>query len=262
MKLPIYQADAFTDHVFGGNPAAVCPLETWLPDELMQHIAMENNLSETAFFVKEGEAYHLRWFTPAVEVDLCGHATLATAHIMFTELGFEGNEIHFNTKSGELIVSRTVEGYKMDFPAEEMPQVQEPPQLFQALGIQRTSYTYKSDDVMVVLGSEKEVAELNPNFNLLKEVEARGVIVTAPGDEVDFVSRFFAPQSGIDEDPVTGSAHTKLAPLWAKTLGKTELTARQISERVGDLRISLKGDRVEIFGQAQTFLRGEIILPD
>lgn len=260
MKLPIYQADAFTDHVFGGNPAAVCPLEEWLSDEVMQHIAAENNLSETSFFVKDGDAFHLRWFTPATEVKLCGHATLATAHIMFTELGYDREEIHFNTKSGVLIISRTESGYKMDFPAEVMPQVQEPPQLFEALGIARTPYTYQSDDVMVVLGSEKEVADLNPNFNLLKEVDARGIIVTAPGDEVDFVSRFFAPAVGIDEDPVTGSAHTKLAPLWAKTLGKNELVARQISKRVGDLQLILKGDRVEIYGEAQTYLKGEIYL--
>ena len=260
MKLPIYQADAFTDHIFGGNPAAVCPLDEWLSDDIMQSIAAENNLSETAFFVKEGDVYHLRWFTPKSEVALCGHATLATAHIMFSELGFSGDEIHFKTKSGILIVSQTENGYKMDFPADDMPQVEVVPQVFQALGIPRTSKTYKTDDIMVVLNSEEEVALLKPDSKLLMEVVARGIIVTAPGNEVDFVSRFFAPREGIDEDPVTGSAHTKLAPYWAKELGKTEFKARQISERVGELTVHLKRERVEIYGQAKTYLKGEIYL--
>lgn len=260
MKLPIYQADAFTDHIFGGNPAAVCPLQEWLPDDVMQNIAAENNLSETAFFVKEGSEYHLRWFTPKSEVALCGHATLATAHIMFTELRYSGEEIRFKTKSGILIVSKTENGYKMDFPVDDMPQVEVVPQLFEALGIPRTSKTYKTDDIMVVLDSEEVVATLNPDSKLLKEIVARGIIVTAPGNSVDFVSRFFAPREGIDEDPVTGSAHTKMAPYWAKELGKTEFTARQISERVGDLTVHLKGDRVEIYGEAQTYLKGEIYI--
>ena len=232
----------------------------WLSDDIMQSIAAENNLSETAFFVKEGDVYHLRWFTPKSEVALCGHATLATAHIMFSELGFSGDEIHFKTKSGILIVSQTENGYKMDFPADDMPQAEVVPQVFQALGISRTSKTYKTDDIMVVLNSEEEVAALKPDSKLLMEVVARGIIVTAPGNEVDFVSRFFAPREGIDEDPVTGSAHTKLAPYWAKELGKTEFKARQISERVGELTVHLKRERVEIYGQAKTYLKGEIYL--
>ncbi|MCG8373008.1 MAG: PhzF family phenazine biosynthesis protein [Balneolales bacterium] len=258
MKSPIYQVDAFTEQVFGGNPAAVCPLEEWLSDSLMQRIAMENNLSETAFFVKEGDTFGLRWFTPAVEVDLCGHATLATAHVLYSEMGYEGEEIHFDTRSGRLIVKKEGDRLLMDFPTDDMPKVEAPPILFQALGISRTSETYKTDDYMVVLGSEKEVASLSPDFKFLKEVDARGIIVTAPGTEVDFVSRFFAPQSGIDEDPVTGSAHTKMTPYWAKRLGKMELEAIQISDRKGHLTLRYKEDRLEIIGKAVTYLRGEI----
>ncbi len=258
MKFPIFQVDAFTDHVFSGNPAAVVPLTEWLPVETMQQIAMENNLSETAFYVQEHEAYGLRWFTPQVEVDLCGHATLATAHVLFHELGFTGAELLFDTKSGRLVVKKINDGYSMNFPSDEMPRVEAPPILFQALGIKRTNKTFKSDDYMVVLESEEEVAALAPDFKFLKEVDARGIIVTAPGNEVDFVSRFFAPQVGIDEDPVTGSAHTKTTPFWAKELGKSELTARQISKRVGDLNVKHLGDRVELEGKAVTFLRGEI----
>ena len=219
MKLPIYQADAFTSELFGGNPAAVIPLEEWLPDGVMQNIAAENNLSETAFFVEEGDSFRLRWFTPAVEVDLCGHATLATSHVLFEELGYEQPTINFNT-----------------------------------------SEVYKSDDYMVVLNSEQEVANLDPDFRMLNEVDARGIIVTAPGDEVDFVSRFFAPQAGIDEDPVTGSAHTKTTPYWSRKLKKDKLSARQISKRGGELICEMKGDRVEISGEAVTYMKGEITL--
>jgi predicted PhzF superfamily epimerase YddE/YHI9 len=259
MKNPIYQADAFTDHVFGGNPAAVCPLENWLPDEVMQNIAAENNLAETAFFVEIGDhSYELRWFTPKVEVDLCGHATLASAHILFTELGATAEALHFHTKSGELIVRKSGAGYEMDFPADDMPAERGPLELYEALGAPESSPTFKTDDYMVVLDSEAQVAALSPDFKLLNEVDARGVIVTAPGDSVDLISRFFAPQVGIDEDPVTGSAHTKLAPYWARRLGKNELTATQISERVGQLRLTLQGNRVLISGEARTYLRGEI----
>lgn len=258
MKVPIYQADAFTDSLFGGNPAAVCPLKEWISDELMQKIAKENNLSETAFLVKEGDVFGLRWFTPAAEVDLCGHATLATAHILFEELEYHKEEINFETRSGRLVVRKEEDKLLMDFPSDNLPQVEAPPILFQALGIRPTSHTYKSDDYMVVLESEKEVANLYPDFRMLTEVNARGVIATAPGNEVDFVSRVFAPQVGIDEDPVTGSAHTKLTPYWSERLGKSELKARQISERVGELTVRNKGERVEILGKAVTYLRGEI----
>ncbi|MEX0722758.1 MAG: PhzF family phenazine biosynthesis protein [Gracilimonas sp.] len=260
MKLPIYQVDAFTSKLFSGNPAAVVPLEEWLSDEQMQHIAAENNLSETAFFVKEGNSYRLRWFTPTVEVDLCGHATLATAHVLFEELGYSEDEIVFKTESGLLTVKKEGESLSMNFPAVEPQQVEGPFVLFQALGIAKTSEVYKSDDYMVVLNSEKEVAALNPDIRMLSEVEARGIIVTAPGEEVDFVSRFFAPQSGVDEDPVTGSAHTKSTPYWSKKLDKEELKARQISKRGGDLICRMKGDRVEIAGNALTYLKGEITI--
>lgn len=258
MKFPIYQVDAFTEKPFGGNPAAVCPLMEWISDELMQGIAAENNLSETAFFVKEGDIFGLRWFTPAVEVDLCGHATLATAHVLFEEMGYEKETINFDTRSGRLVVRKEGDRLLMDFPSDTMPQVEAPSILFQALGIKETSDTYKTDDFMVVLKKEKEVSALQPDFRLMKEVNCRGVIVTAPGDEVDFVSRFFAPQSGIDEDPVTGSAHTKLTPYWSEVLGKKEMEARQISTRLGVLTVRDKGERVEILGKAVTVLRGEI----
>jgi PhzF family phenazine biosynthesis protein len=262
MKLPIYQVDAFTSELFSGNPAAVVPLEEWLTDEQMQNIAAENNLSETAFFVKEGESYRLRWFTPTVEVDLCGHATLATAHVLFEELGYSKEEIIFKTRSGLLTVGKQNSRLIMNFPADEMPKAEAPDVLFKALGIQKAPEVevFKSDDYMVVLEAEKYVAELQPDIRMLGEVEARGIIVTAPGEDVDFVSRFFAPQSGVDEDPVTGSAHTKSAPYWSKKLGKKELKARQISKRGGDLICRMKGDRVEIEGAAVTYLKGEITI--
>lgn len=257
MKLPIFQVDAFTDHVFGGNPAAVCPLDEWLDDEIMQQLALENNLSETAFFVKKEDEYELRWFTPEIEVDLCGHATLATAHVLFEHVGIQKSEIRFQTKSGVLIVSKENERLKMDFPTDDMPQVDPPAVLFQALGI-RSDNVFFTDDYMVVLNSEEEVQNLDPDFRILSEVNARGVIVTALGDEVDFVSRFFAPGAGIDEDPVTGSAHTKLTPYWSKRLGKDILEARQISKRVGNLTCRYKGERTEILGRAVTYMVGEI----
>ncbi|MEP1151710.1 MAG: PhzF family phenazine biosynthesis protein [Balneola sp.] len=259
MKLPIFQVDAFTERIFGGNPAAVCPLDDWLKEETMQQIAAENNLSETAFFVQKGNEYELRWFTPELEVDLCGHATLATAHVLFEHLGYDKDEIHFQTKSGLLIVSKEGERLKMDFPTDDMPKVDPPAVLFQALGV-RSDQVFASDDYMVVLDSEEEVKNIAPDFNILSEVNARGIIVTAPGDEVDFVSRFFAPRAGISEDPVTGSAHTKLTPYWSKRLGKKTLGARQISKRVGALMCINKGDRTEIFGKAITYMTGEITI--
>lgn len=258
MSLSIYQVDAFTSKLFAGNPAAVVPLEEWMTDEKMQNIASENNLSETAFFVKEGESYRLRWFTPTVEVDLCGHATLATAHVLFEELGYSQDELVFKTRSGLLTVRRKGDRLLMNFPADHMEKTEAPDVLFKALGIPKTDEVYKSDDYMVVLNSEEEVAALNPDIRMLSEVAARGIIVTAPGNKVDFVSRFFAPQSGVDEDPVTGSAHTKSTPYWSKKLGKEELKARQISKRGGDLICKMKADRVEISGSAVTYLKGEI----
>ena len=258
MKFPIFQVDAFTDSIFGGNPAAVIPLNRWLPEITMQNISMENNLSETAFYVQEKENFVLRWFTPEIEVDLCGHATLATAHTLFTELGFTGDELRFDTRSGQLTVRKKEQGYVMNFPTVDMNQVEGPAILFQALGIAQTEHVFKSDDYMIVLEKEEEISSINPNSKLLKTVEARGIIVTAPSDTVDFVSRFFSPRVGIDEDPVTGSAHTKLTPYWAKRLSKNKLHALQISKRRGELFLNYLGDRVEIEGRARTFLRGEI----
>jgi PhzF family phenazine biosynthesis protein len=259
MKLPIYQVDAFTDKVFMGNPAAVCPLKEWLSDDEMQQIALENNLSETAFFVKKENEFELRWFTPELEVDLCGHATLATAHVLFEHLNYEKAEIHFQTKSGLLIVKKESDRLMMDFPTDDMPQVEPPAVLFQALGV-RSDLVFKTDDYMVVLNSEDEVRKVKPDFRILSKVNARGVIVTSKGDKVDFVSRFFAPGVGIDEDPVTGSAHTKLTPYWAKRLDKNVLLAKQISQRGGNLTCRYKEDRTEILGNAVTYMIGEINL--
>ncbi len=233
------------------------PLKIGLPDDVMQKLAMENNLSETAFFVPEQDGFGLRWFTPTTEVSLCGHATLATAHVLFEHLGYSQREINFYTKSGKLIVQKEGGRIKMNFPVDEMEKVEASPVLMQSLGVTKGE-VYKSDDYMVVLGREEEVAKLEPNFSMLSEVEARGVIVTAPGNSVDYVLRFFAPQSGINEDPVTGSAHTKLVPYWAKHLNKIEFEARQLSKRVGKMSCRLKGKRVEILGNAVTYLKGEI----
>lgn len=260
MNLPIFQVDAFTDSLFSGNPAAVVPLDGWLTDDQMQNIAAENNLSETAFFVQEEDGFRLRWFTPTTEVDLCGHATLASAHVIFEELGFNEAEIIFKTKSGRLTIEKEEHLLKMNFPAVKMPKVEAPEILFKALGMPPTSEAYKTDDYMIILDSEAEINAIVPDMKMLSEIPARGVIITAKGDEVDFVSRFFAPQSGVDEDPVTGSAHTKSAPYWSKKLDKTELSARQVSRRGGDLICRMKGERVEILGAAITYLRGEISL--
>jgi PhzF family phenazine biosynthesis protein len=263
MKLKLYQADAFTNKVFGGNPAAVCPLEKWLPDEVMQKIANENNLAETAFYVKEGDNYRLRWFTPVYEVDLCGHATLATAFVMFGVFKYDKPEIKFNTRSGILSVKKDGDLLKMNFPKDEMTKVETPAALVE--GIKQTPLeTWKGKtDYMAVLPSQKNVEMLAPDFGILKTLEGmRGVICTAKGDEVDFVSRCFFPAYGIDEDPVTGSAHTTMTPYWAEKLNKKKMTAQQISKRRGDLICELVGDRVEISGQARLYLKGEIEVPE
>lgn len=267
MKLPIYQADAFTDQLFKGNPAAVVPLESWLPRETMQAIAAENNLAETAFFVKNGGAFDLKWFTPTVEVDLCGHATLATAKILYDYLGYTDDEIRFDTNSGRLTVQRNGDLLTLNFPADS-PALVSPTfhdELTAALGAQPLEVYAAKTDLMVVLENEAAVTALEPDFRELAKIKVRGVMVTAPGDAasstpVDFVSRFFGPASGVDEDPVTGSAHTALTPFWAKKLGKLQLTARQISPRSGDLWLELLGDRVQISGKAVVYLKGEIFV--
>lgn len=259
MKIKIYQVDAFTDKLFGGNPAAVCILDNWLSDALMQSIGAENNLAETAFIVKNGAGYDIRWFTPAVEVDLCGHATLAAAHIVFTCLGHQSDEIVFYShRSGILKVKKNTDLLTLDFPVDVYAGIEPPELLGQALGVlPRETYKGKTD-YMAVLSSQQEVEELKPDLAKLALLGERGVIVTARGEQVDFVSRFFAPQSGIDEDPVTGSAHTTLTPYWAKILGKDELKAIQVSARRGYLTCRNLGDRVAISGYAVTYLIGEI----
>lgn len=260
MTIPFYQVDAFTSELFGGNPAGVCPLEEWPSDETMQQIAAENNLSETAFFVQNNGKFHLRWFTPTVEVELCGHATLAAAHVMFNHLGFEGDTIVFESLSGDLRVIKegNGDGYTLDFPMDDPEQIDPPRMLMDSLEAESQRVYLGKHDFMVVLGSEREVARLNPNFRLMSNLDIRGVIVTAEGDDCDFVSRFFAPMTGIDEDPVTGSAHTVLTPFWSAELHKDDFTARQISHRGGEINCSLKGNRVLISGKAVTYLTGTI----
>lgn len=256
----IYQVDAFTGKVFSGNPAAVVPLEKWLNVDVMQQIASENNLSETAFFVQEADgAYKIRWFTPETEVDLCGHATLASAHVLFTHLNFDKPIIRFHSKSGELTVKRENGLYWMDFPSNPPDPIPVPKLIPEALGT-IPIYTGVNTDLLVLLQDEKTVKELRPDLLILKKMEVRGVIVTAPADDsdVDFVSRFFAPAVGVPEDPVTGSAHTVLAPFWSKRLGKKELKAKQVSKRGGTIHCIQKEGRVEIGGLAVSYLTGKI----
>jgi PhzF family phenazine biosynthesis protein len=255
----LYQVDAFADKLFAGNPAAVCPLDSWLPDALMQQIAGENNLSETAFFVREGEGYHIRWFTPRTEVDLCGHATLASAHVLFHHLGYTAEKILLTSKSGPLYVTRRDDLICLDFPAASYHRVDPPSELVDGIGLIPID-TYQSTDYLVLLDSEKEVREASPDFSLLARLDIRGIIITAEGETADFVSRFFAPGAGIDEDPVTGSSHTFLVPFWSEKLGKTEFTAKQLSGRGGTLYCRLLGDRVEISGRALTYMIGELSL--
>jgi PhzF family phenazine biosynthesis protein len=261
--VPIYQADAFTSQLFGGNPAAVCPLSQWLTGPEMQKIAAENNLAETAFFIPQGKDFELRWFTPELEIDLCGHATLASAHIIFTQLGYTDDVIHFHTlKAGTLAVTRSEDSYTLDFPSRKAEPCEVPSGLLEALGGNQPLEVLRSRDYMLVYSTEAEVRSLQPDFNALSRIDALGVIVTAPGDNCDFVSRFFAPAAGINEDPVTGSAHCNLIPYWAEKLEKNELYAFQVSERLGELWCELKGDRVMMTGNAVTYLKGEIYIPE
>ena len=258
MKIKLYQIDAFTDKVFAGNPAAVCPLEKWLPDETMQKIAMENNLAETAFYVNENGNYHIRWFTPKVEVDLCGHATLATAYVLFQFENFNGNEISFNSKSGVLAVTKEGDFLTMDFPTDILDEVKLFPELTDGFNIKPVKAYKGKTDYMLIYENEDQVNKLAPDMRMLAALPARGTIVTAPGNKVDFVSRFFAPQINIPEDPVTGSAHTTLIPYWSKVLNKTEMEAIQISHRTGKLKCKYLGDRVKIGGFARTYMIGNI----
>lgn len=257
MKLPLFQVDAFTDRLFGGNPAAVVLLEHWLPDPLLLAIAAENNLSETAFVIPGTGDIPLRWFTPAVEIDLCGHATLAAAHVLFRHVTPAARRITFSTLSGNLVVSNDGDRLTMDFPARPAEPVPMPAGLDSALGI-RPAEVLLARDLLVVLDTEDQVRALQPEMAHLAGLDAFAIIVTAPGDHVDFVSRFFAPKAGIPEDPVTGSAHCTLVPYWAARLGKTRLVAKQVSARGGDLECRLEGDRVFMAGKSVDYLRGEI----
>ena len=259
MKLKIYQVDAFADRIFSGNPAGVCPLDTWLPDDVMQKIAMENNLAETAFFVKNKDQYEIRWFTPTIEVDLCGHATLASAHVLFNYENYAGNEITFySPRSGKLMVSREDGMLTLDFPVDKFERTNLFPQLIACFNSQPVEAYRGKTDYMLVFNTEEEIKNIIPDLNAISKLKVRGIIVTAPGEKTDFVSRFFAPQSGVNEDPATGSAHTTLTPYWAQKTGKSELTAIQLSARKGYLKCAYHGDRVKISGQAITYLQGEI----
>ena len=259
MRIPLYQVDAFTDRPFAGNPAAVCPLEAWLPEDVMQAIAAENNLSETAFFVADGEGWHLRWFTPEAEIDLCGHATLATAFVIFRFMMPQLQRAVFGTeKAGALVVTRDGERLALDFPAWPPAPCPPPPGLAQGLGREPVE-VLAARDYLAVYDDADVVAGLVPDFAALARLDRHGIIVTAPGTgEVDFVSRFFAPGLGVGEDPVTGSSHCSLIPYWAARLGKTELSARQLSRRGGTLFCALRGDRVTIAGHAALYLQGAI----
>lgn len=263
MEIEMYQVDAFTQQLFGGNPAAVCVLDEWLPETIMQAIATENNQSETAFIVENETGYDIRWFTPTIEVVLCGHATLAAAHVIFHHLDYSEDVIEFKSfYSGVLKVKRYNDLIALDFPTDTLEQISAPAALSEALGIE-PMITYKGKtDYMAVLPSEQDVINLSPDFALLSTLDARGVIVTAQGTESDFVSRFFGPQSGIPEDPVTGSAHTSLTPYWANELGKKSLTAIQLSARKGHLWCTLADSRVEISGYAVLYMKGNINVPD
>ncbi len=259
MKLPLYWVDAFASKVFAGNPAAVVPLERWPDDTLMQRIAFEHGLSETAFFVKTAEShYQLRWFTPAVEVDLCGHATLASAYVLFTQLGFSGDIVTFDSRSGPLTVTRRPDSlFELDFPSRPAQPCAASAALVRALSA-APEHVAQARDTLCVFARAEDVLALRPDFPALAQLDTFAVIATAPGPDCDFVSRFFVPRAGINEDPVTGSAHSTLTPYWAARLGKSKLHARQVSARGGELWCELADDRVKIAGDAVLYLRGEL----
>ncbi|HVP38233.1 MAG TPA: PhzF family phenazine biosynthesis protein [Candidatus Saccharimonadales bacterium] len=258
MEYPMYQVDAFSAHRFHGNPAAVVLLPGWLADTTLQAVAAENNLAETAFVVPEGPGFHIRWFTPAVEIDLCGHATLASAFVLFTHGHATGDRVTFRSASGELAVEREGELLALDFPSRPAQEVGADPALTAALG-KAPARVAKARDLLAVFATEADVRGLQPDFVALARLDALGVIVTAPGTDCDFVSRFFAPRAGIPEDPVTGSAHCTLVPYWSRRLGKTRLHARQVSPRGGELFCEDRGSRVRIAGRAVEYLKGTIV---
>lgn len=256
-RIPMFVVDAFADRVFTGNPAAVCLLKEWLPDAVLRSIAAENNLSETAFVVRQASRKALRWFTPEVEVDLCGHATLAAAHVLFRHEGCPEEPLRFETRSGTLSVTRDGDWIRLDFPSRPPEDCGIPEDLVTGLG-RAPIRVQRSRDYLAVFETESEVRGLSPDFAALARVDSLGVIATAPGNSCDFVSRFFAPRAGIPEDPVTGSAHCTLIPYWSARLGRTELRARQVSRRGGELRCEDRGDRVGILGRAVTYSVGSI----
>jgi PhzF family phenazine biosynthesis protein len=261
MELKVYQVDAFAEKEFGGNPAAVVPLETWLDDALMQQIAMEHNQPETVFFVREGDMYHIRWFTPTVEVDICGHATIASAYILYNILGYTGEQINFfSHRSGPLSVYKTGELLTLNFPTDTLNPVALDDQLKRCFQESPLEAYRGRNDYMVVFSNEEQIREMQPNWLQIATLQSRGLIVTAKGDEVDFVSRWFGPQSGINEDPVTGSAHTTLIPYWREKLGIDEMDALQVSARCGKLHCVYCGDRVLISGKARLYMTGTIYL--
>lgn len=260
MNLNIYQVDAFTNEVFKGNPAAVCPLDEWLPTGTMQQIALENNLSETAFFVKNGDVYEIRWFTPTIEVNLCGHATLASAYVIFNQLGETSNVIKLRShRSGDLSVEKQGTRLILDFPHYPVNETVIDARLVEAVGrAPQRIWETQGNMLMLLFETEAEIKNINPDMSALARIEFDEIIVTAKGDASDFVSRMFAPRIGIPEDPVTGAIHCSLIPFWAERLGKETLYARQISARGGELFCELKGDRVKIGGSAALYLKGEI----
>ena len=261
MSHRLFQVDAFSKDWFSGNPAAVIPLDQWLDDEVMQNIAMENNLSETAFFIPAEKGFEIRWFTPTVEVNLCGHATLASAHVLFKHYNFAESTICFKSRSGELLVSKEADLYTMIFPTDTIKQVTTPVEILKAFSIESMETYLGREDYMVVVESQRIVEDLKPDFKMLTELpNCRGVIVTAKGSEVDFVSRCFYPGFGVDEDPATGSAHTTLTPYWAKALKKDELSAIQLSKRKGFFRCKNLNDKTAISGNAKTYAIGDIFM--
>lgn len=260
-KIKIFQIDAFTDKVFSGNPAAVCPLEEWLDTDILQKIAMENNLAETAFYVKQEHQFQIRWFTPSTEVDLCGHATLAAAFVLFHLEHYKENILRFfSPRSGELTVTRNGELLTLDFPTDSLQQVSIKSEFYHCFNIKPTMVFKGKTDFLFIYEKEEDIVQIQPVFEKISELDCRGVIVSAKGTNVDFVSRFFAPQVAIPEDPVTGSAHTTLIPYWSAQLHKTEMSAIQLSERKGYLHCKYNNDRVEISGQAKLYLSGEIYI--
>lgn len=260
MKLTLYQVDAFTNKLFGGNPAAVVPLEKWIDDELMQQLAMENNLAETVFFVPREDEFYIRWFTPVLEINLCGHATLASSYVLYNFLGYNKPAIIFNSKSGKLVVEKKGNSLLMDFPSWKPEKADVyPDNLQEALGVKEIVAVYKYRDLLVELNTEEDVKNAKPDFTALKNMGEK-VIITAPGKKHDFVSRFFAPVAGVDEDPVTGSAHSQLIPFWSEKLNKSVMQAKQLSQRGGEIYCEQKGDRVIMGGECVFYMKGEFVV--